>query len=312
MFGLDWIEVADVGGCAANDGWALTGLSFWAADDAERGATLLADGRASMAANEGWTSHPASGGAYLREAYMPYGYMQYTSVLATSFAPAALGGWTGPHARRVRDAFAYMEAQYGRAIDTDGDGVDDAYLYDTDGKPDESTHNQTSYLRMWATANLALGTSFDAHSIASLYDGSATRAAASRPHLAHLVPAAPRALVRRAVFSAEADGETGTLQILLTSSSPEGTRGVRLTIAVPRGWRRSSEGATPTAHEAHERSEPTEQGSTRAAAETTFDMVVDVEGAKDTAVDVPFARTQASTQAGRGIGIPSQENENIA
>ena len=38
-FKEEWVEILDVGGCAANDGWALTALAFWAADDV-RGAAL--------------------------------------------------------------------------------------------------------------------------------------------------------------------------------------------------------------------------------------------------------------------------------
>ena len=34
---LPWVEVADLGGCAGNDGWAGTALGFWASDDVEGG-----------------------------------------------------------------------------------------------------------------------------------------------------------------------------------------------------------------------------------------------------------------------------------
>jgi hypothetical protein len=225
----------------------------------------------------GWKNDSASGGAFLEERYMPYGYMKYTSQLATSFVPIALGGWDGAHSARVRDAFAYLEHLCGSAIDTDGDGEADAYLYDTDAHPDASSHGKPTHLRMWATANLALGSTYDAGVTASLYDGSLVQLSLSRPHLISLTPGAPKALVRRAVFGADpADADAGLLRLVLTSAPAAGVKGVRLTIGVPDGWRRANATAATT------------------AAASTFDVVLDV-SAKDTPLDLRFERATGSS-----------------
>ena len=54
LFGFNWVEIADVGGCAANDGWASTVMGFWAANDKGVGKDLVERVRSSIANNNGW------------------------------------------------------------------------------------------------------------------------------------------------------------------------------------------------------------------------------------------------------------------
>ena len=86
--GWDWVEVADSGGCAANDGWASTALTFWASRD---GAELLGRARQSIAENVDWVAAAnVTNGSYLFQRYKPYEWAGYTTELATSFAPAGV------------------------------------------------------------------------------------------------------------------------------------------------------------------------------------------------------------------------------
>lgn len=230
--GLPWVEIADIGGCAGNDGWAGVALGMWAADDAVHGGKdLLRRLRTSLAGNSAWQADKASGGAYLHQAHWPYETEGYTNEIATAWAPAALGGWGGTHASRVEDAFAYMEHEFGTPIDTDGDGVADGYYYNVDKK--NGTHND----QMWSTGSLFMGMVRDDAIVTSLYDGSRPKQARLQPHLQEVVPGAPSALVRRAVFELDAAGaKRGTLKLKLTAGGAHALAGVKLSVAVPAGW----------------------------------------------------------------------------
>ena len=153
LFGFNWVEIADVGGCAANDGWARTVMGFWAANDkAWQG--LGGACASSIANNNGWVEvgkktaevekdhgvREATGGIVMkgqkgrrwREARdegvtnsptsirttILMRLMSYTTEFATSFAPVGMGGWDGGHEDRVKDAFEYMEGLYGTPIAT--------------------------------------------------------------------------------------------------------------------------------------------------------------------------------------------------
>jgi len=224
VLGVDWIDF-DVGGCAANDGWALSWIAPWATRLPEpRGAdsrVFLDRGRLALATSLDWRKDNASGGRFLAEAKM-YQTERYTAALATSFAPAALGGFRGDSAGRVRDAFTYMERHFGSALDTDGDGVADAYMYDTDA--------DNASVRMWATANLAIATSMDDELLASVYDGDLFARALARPHLDSMLPPPPVTLVRRAIFDDAASSLSITLTATARASSP------RLVVRVPSGY----------------------------------------------------------------------------
>lgn len=260
---LPWVEIADLGGCAGNDGWAALALGFWVSDDDKTGgADLLRRARASLANNEAWKVDSITGGNYIHQRKWPYETQGYTNELATGWAPAALGGWNGNYADRVAAAFTYMEGTYGTPLDTDGDGVDDAWYYHTDPNPD------TGYLdQMWATGGVGIGMARDDQVVADLYSGALMKRALSRPHLISVTPAAPAALVRRAVFESDANGD-GTLHLTLTIGGVESLDGVELTIGVPSGWRR----ANASAHA------------------PTFSMGVKISNVSDTSVGIAFVQ----------------------
>ena len=219
------------------------------------------------------------GSLFRKSASAPYADFGYTTQLATAFAPAALGGWQGAHSDRVSDAFAHMEATYGKAVDSDGDGVDDSWMYATDvgAEGDKFT------LQMWATAALALGTARDTSVLASIYDGSLAKEARAKPHLLSLSPAAPVALVRRAVFSEEGGGE-GSLQLELASSSDHDVN-CTLTIATPAGWERV-EAAPPAAPPR--------------GAPTTFEQTLRIGASAGAALELKFRRSSSRARLGAG------------
>ena len=271
---MPWVEIADVGGCAGNDGWAGIGLGFWLADDeTSGGGELLGRVRGSLAGNEGWRSDQGTGGSYMHQRHFPYETQGYTTELATAWAPAALGGWSGLHRDRVGSAFAFMEGTYGTPIDTDEDGLDDGWYYQTDGHGDTHAKDQ-----MWATGGLGLGMARSDEVVSGLYSGALMKRVLSRPHLVSVMPAAPAALVRRAVFDTSASHANGTLRLTLAVGGAKPLRGVALTIAAPAGWRRADGGAA---------------GDLHGAAPLTFKMSVDLSATNDTAVEVAFVRVLA-------------------
>ena len=177
----------------------------------------------------------------------------------------ALGGWTGLYAQRVADAFAYMEHTFGTAIDTDKDGVSDAWYYHTNLI--NGTHNEQG----WATANLFAGMARDDRVVTSIYDGELAKRTLSQPHLVSVAPGAPAVLVRRAVFDLDGsngvDGSTGgTLKLTLRASGTKTVKEAKLTLAVPEGWQRKSHGPGP------------------------FTIDVDVSAVTDVVVDLPFVK----------------------
>ena len=236
---MPWVELLDLGGCAGNDGWAAMALGFWAADDeSSGGANLLRGVRSSLAANKQWAAASATpgggdSGEYLKQGQF-YEGRGYTSELATSWAGAALGGWSGEYASRVEAALRHMEHQFGEAMDTDGDGMDDSYHYRIE-RQGFAAHEQ-----MWATANLAISMARDDGIVASVYDGSLLMRARAQPHLVSISPGAPAALVRRAVFDTDDDGGTsGTLRLALATTSKVAVKQVALRVQVPTGWKRA-------------------------------------------------------------------------
>lgn len=248
-------------------------LGFWAGDDeAHGGAAMLRGVRAVLAANRKWVEDPHTGGAYLEENSF-YEGRGYTTELSTSWAGAALGGWGGKYASRVEGAILHMEHTYGEAIDTDADGVEDAFHYRIDKKVAGSlSHGQ----EMWATANLAISMARNDAVVSSVYDGSLMMRARAQPHLETVTPGAPKALVRRAVFETKSDGDgDGTLRLALTTAAAAAVEGVELMIAVPAGWKRAGE-----------------EAGGGASAPTSFVMHVDIPADRDVEVKLPFEKCE--------------------
>lgn len=173
-------------------------------------------------------------------------------------AQVGMGGWGGGYASRAAEAFAFMEMSYGMPLDTDDDGVEDAFYYATDGQGD--SHRK---LQMWITANLALGTVRDDALVEKIYSGAAFDR--SSPHLVSVSPGAPSIMVRKGVFTANATA--GTLELVLATSGDADVRAT-LEIAAPAGWRAPG-------------------------ANATFVLDADVSAADDTRLDVPFVRASA-------------------
>ena len=254
---------------ANNNGWVEVGKKTAGVEEKDHGVREATSGivmKGQKGAGTGGEGRGAgTGGAYLHQDDYPYAYMSYTTEFATSFAPVGMGGWDGGHEDRVKGAFEYMEGLYGTPIDTDDDGIADGYYYNTDVAPTGPKHLH-KHLRMWATANLALGTVVDDATTARLYDGSLAREALSQPHLRKVTPSAPVALVRKAIFTVT--GHNGTLELILTTPRSEGVKGCVLTIAVPGGWVRAEK-------------------ADGVLEEIEFELSIDV-SANDTKVSVPF------------------------
>jgi len=254
LFDEGWLPAT---GAVGNDAWASTWMVPWASDTA-LGASLLRDATESIAPSPEWQRDVSSGGAWLQSSAVYVVAASVTGEYATSFVPAGLGGWNASSRmarERVKDAFKYMEAHFGRAVDTDGNGVDDAYLYETNkddpsmpslppagtgsptnthqsagGATESPTKNTHQHKEQWATANLALGTAFSAEAASSLYSGDVTRRAFEEPHVAGLTQLGPRASARLAIF------RKNVLTVHLVTAARTMARGIVATIGMPPGW----------------------------------------------------------------------------
>ena len=133
---------------------------------------------------------------------------------------------------------------------------------------------------MWATGGLGLGMARSDEVVSGLYSGALMKRVLSRPHLVSVMPAAPAALVRRAVFDTSASHANGTLRLTLAVGGAKPLRGVALTIAAPAGWRRADGGAAGDLQ-------------LHGAAPLTFKMSVDLSATNDTAVEVALVRVLA-------------------
>ena len=238
------------------DGWVLSYLTSWAADTPEA-AELIADARASLAASKLWEvgtetaaadkmavtdktttadkkaaadgAGAPSPGRFLHDKAV-IGMFGLTPSLSTSFVPAALGGWSGGHHATVKAAYEWFEARMGTAYDSDGDGVPESYLYDSD------TQGRVRGQRMSVTANLALGTSLNDGLARRVYDGSLFAEAHRQPHVLSLSVGQPRLVARRATF----DQPSGTLHLHLTNAAADSLKGVAVQWRAPKGYEPTS------------------------------------------------------------------------
>lgn len=112
--------------------------------------------------------------------------VKVTVPMRNAFLPLAavqIDGAASPIAQKL---LRWFEAEYGKAVDTDGDGQNDAYCYETD-----------KALRIHVTGNLAAALATDGDSMRQLYNTSRTSILAA-PTLAHVDY--PNVYVRSAEF----------------------------------------------------------------------------------------------------------------
>jgi hypothetical protein len=117
-----WVPMGDFG----NDGWALGWGYPWFADN-----DFAQEGWSYIKKHAQWVS-PRPDEIYAKGSALVGCCANGTSPMRNAFLPllaVQVEGAASPTARKI---LRWFDAEYGRAVDTDGDGVNDAYYYHTD------------------------------------------------------------------------------------------------------------------------------------------------------------------------------------
>lgn len=157
-----------------SDVWALAWMRpFWRFDDtSEESPSMLTEAFQSVLKSSCW-QYSNKSEAYLHPGAHKSSIFPFSDEIATSFYPMIHKQFDGscpsqhvpehrassaPVGPSINDVYRYFENSYGRWFDSDGDGVDDSYQYNTALKSCSSDEEcRTGDYSIWATGNLLVG-----------------------------------------------------------------------------------------------------------------------------------------------------------
>jgi hypothetical protein len=143
-----WAPLSDFGG----DGWALGWGYVWVPQT-----KFADDGWQYMRLHAQWVS-PKPGETYVKGNALVGCCACGLLPIRNSFLPLVAVEAEGAKSRTAQKLLAWFESEFGRSIDTDGDGVKDAYYYQTDRQ-----------MRVAATGNIAAALATDRLSLRNFF-----------------------------------------------------------------------------------------------------------------------------------------------